>query len=107
MEAHEVIFCSQFWLAPDYYRTTVPSLCGRETEQWAGLEVICPGLPRTGTTSLASALATLLGGRTYHGWHTLFGPQEDVEFWLRVGEGRAADSEESLSPVSPMFITLE
>ena len=58
-----------------------------------GLRVICAGLPRTGTLSLKAALTSLLGGRCYHGFDTLFGSQEDVDFWVRVARDEAEDEE--------------
>ena len=58
-----------------------------------GLQVICAGLPRTGTLSLKAALTSLLGGRCYHGFDTLFGSQEDVDFWVRVARDEAEDEE--------------
>ena len=55
--------------------------------------MICAGLPRTGTLSLKAALTSLLGGRCYHGFDTLFGSQDDVDFWLRVARDEAEDEE--------------
>ena len=55
--------------------------------------MICAGLPRTGTLSLKAALTSLLGGRCYHGFDTLFGSQEDVDFWVRVARDEAEDEE--------------
>jgi len=58
-----------------------------------GLQVICAGLPRTGTLSLKAALTHLLGGRCYHGFDNLFGGQDDVDFWLTVANGSASDEQ--------------
>ena len=55
--------------------------------------MICAGLPRTGTLSLKAALTTLLGGRCYHGFDTLFGSQNDVDFWTSVANEEATDEE--------------
>ena len=38
-------------------------------------------------------LTSLLGGRCYHGFDTLFGSQEDVDFWVRVARDEAEDEE--------------
>ena len=75
-------------LATSYYKRTLRGIQnGESAEHSQGLEVICPGLPRTGTLSLKAALTQLLGGRCYHGFDTLFGSQEDVNFWLGVAKG--------------------
>merc|ERR1712123_516577 len=67
-------------LAPLYFKKTLRNIKSQEkVAKTRGLEVICPGLPRTGTLSLKSALTQLLGGRCYHGFDTLFGSQEDVK----------------------------
>jgi len=72
-------------LAPGYFKATFDEIKNKEQiRRSEGLQVICAGLPRTGTLSLKAALTSLLGGRCYHGFDTLFGSQEDVDFWVRV-----------------------
>ena len=81
-------------LAPRYFKSTFDDIKTHEQVQRSeGLRVICAGLPRTGTLSLKAALTSLLGGRCYHGFDTLFGSQEDVDFWLRVARDEAEDEE--------------
>ena len=81
-------------IAPQYFKSTFDDIKNQETLRTsAGLEVICAGLPRTGTLSLKAALTTLLGGRCYHGFDTLFGSQNDVDFWSSVARNQASDEE--------------
>ena len=56
-----------------------------------GVEMICVGLSRTGTSSLKAALSILLPGITYHGMDFLneINNPESYEFWLAMSEGRA------------------
>ena len=57
-----------------------------------GVEMICVGLSRTGTSSLKAALSILLPGITYHGMDFLneINNPESYEFWLAMSEGRAS-----------------
>ncbi|TWU73466.1 hypothetical protein ED733_005083 [Metarhizium rileyi] len=49
------------------------------------LQVIGAGLPRTGTSSFAAALAILLDGPVYHGGtQVLLGPEYEVKTWIRA-----------------------
>merc|ERR1711915_44417 len=81
-------------LAPTYFKKTFSDIRNEEKIiQSKGLEVICAGLPRTGTLSLKAALTHLLGGRCYHGFDTLFGSYEDVKFWTKVSKDTATDEE--------------
>jgi len=81
-------------LAPQYFKSTFGDIKNQEKlSRSEGLEVICAGLPRTGTLSLKAALTMLLGGRCYHGFDTLFGSQNDVDFWVRVANNQASDHE--------------
>ena len=56
-----------------------------------GVEIICVGLSRTGTSSLKAALSILLPGITYHGMDFLneINNPETYTFWLAMSEGRA------------------
>ena len=56
------------------------------------LQVIGAGLGRTGTSSLKSALETLLGGRCYH-MYELRGRPQDVPRWERALAGRTVEWE--------------
>ena len=57
-----------------------------------GVEVICVGLSRTGTSSLKAALSILLPGVTYHGMDFLneINDQQSYSFWSAMREGRAS-----------------
>ena len=35
----------------------------------------------------------ILGGRCYHGFDTLFGSQDDVDFWISVAKNQASDED--------------
>jgi len=50
------------------------------------IRVIGAGLPRTGTTTLKTALTALLGGRCYHMWEVFEHP-EDIGTWLAALDG--------------------
>jgi hypothetical protein len=54
------------------------------------LRVVGAGLPRTGTSSLKSALELLLGERCYH-MHELFRAPEDLPTWRAAIRGDAVD----------------
>ena len=56
----------------------------------AGVRVVGAGLGRTGTTSLAAALETLLGDRCYQ-MQTVFEKPEDVAGWRDAIRGRPPD----------------
>ena len=74
-------------IAPQYFKKTFDHIQQDESlARSEGLRVICAGLPRTGTLSLKAALTSLLGGRCYHGFDTLFGSQSDVDFWVSVSK---------------------
>jgi hypothetical protein len=60
------------------------------------LRVIGAGVGRTGTTSLHSALQTLLGGRCYH-MHEMFLRPDDIPVWHAAALGRMPDWDEFLS----------
>ncbi|TRY78754.1 hypothetical protein TCAL_09468 [Tigriopus californicus] len=49
-----------------------------------GFVVIGAGLPRTGTTSIRSALATLLNGSCYHMMCVAEGTRVEEDFWLKA-----------------------
>ena len=57
-----------------------------------GVEVICVGLSRTGTSSLKAALSILLPGVTYHGMDFLneINDESSFIFWSAMAEGRAS-----------------
>lgn len=48
------------------------------------MEVICPGLPRSGTESLQQALLKLGYDYTYHGWDVLFEEPNYMPGWVRL-----------------------
>ncbi|KAF3761839.1 hypothetical protein M406DRAFT_342540 [Cryphonectria parasitica EP155] len=51
----------------------------------AKLQVICAGLPRTGTASLSAALEVLLDGPVYHcGTQVFNGPERDIQTALEI-----------------------
>jgi len=60
-----------------------------------GLEVICVGLSRTGTSSLKAALSQLLPGRTYHAMDLLqeINDVETFNFWQKVSAETASKEE--------------
>ncbi|EHA25662.1 hypothetical protein ASPNIDRAFT_43922 [Aspergillus niger ATCC 1015] len=49
------------------------------------LQVICVGLPRSGTESLSRAL-TQLGFKTYHGWDIVFDEPPYAQGWAQLSE---------------------
>ncbi|PYH68031.1 sulfotransferase family protein [Aspergillus vadensis CBS 113365] len=49
------------------------------------LQVICVGLPRSGTESLSRAL-TQLGFKTYHGWDIVFDDPPYAQGWAQLAE---------------------
>ena len=57
-----------------------------------GVELICVGLSRTGTSSLKAALSILLPGITYHGMDYLneVNSRESHEFWTAMRDGTAS-----------------
>ena len=59
-----------------------------------GVEIICVGLSRTGTSSLKAALSILLPGITYHGMDFLneINDQQSSVFWEAMRSGRASTS---------------
>lgn len=48
------------------------------------MEVICVGLPRSGTESLQQALLTLGYNHTYHGWDIVYDEQIHSPGWVRL-----------------------
>jgi len=60
-----------------------------------GLEVVCVGLSRTGTSSLKAALSQLLPGRTYHAMDLLneINDVETFNFWKKLSEETATKEE--------------
>ena len=54
------------------------------------LRVVGAGVGRTGTSSLAAALTTLLGGTCYHFEEVIQHP-EHADFWLRATRGESVD----------------
>merc|ERR1711915_467250 len=90
----DIMEAKTFDIAPKYYKKILSDIRNEEKiSQSNGLEVICAGLPRTGTLSLKAALTHLLGGRCYHGFDIFFGSLEDVKFWTNVSKGTATDEE--------------
>ena len=59
------------------------------SEMSEGVEVICVGLSRTGTSSLKAALSILLPGVTYHGMDFLneINDESSFIFWSAMAEG--------------------
>ncbi|OOF90678.1 hypothetical protein ASPCADRAFT_519085 [Aspergillus carbonarius ITEM 5010] len=55
------------------------------------LQIICVGLPRSGTESLSLAL-THLGYTTYHGWDIVFDDPRYTERWARLAERKYSDA---------------
>jgi len=56
-----------------------------------GLQVICLGLSRTGTSSLKAALTTILKGKTYHAmdYLSLINNEESYNFWKSLKDESA------------------
>ena len=55
-------FFQTLHLTPAFFKKTFKDIKSHERKKGSkGLEVICPGLPRTGTLSLKAALTKLLG----------------------------------------------
>ena len=52
-----------------------------QKKNYDGMLVIGAGLPRTGTTTMKSALGTLLDGSCYHMVDNIHGTAVDREFW--------------------------
>lgn len=55
------------------------------------LQVIGPGVGRTGTNSLKLALERLLGGRCHHMWEVGADAERQVPLWTAAIEGRPVD----------------
>ena len=55
------------------------------------LEVIGPGVGRTGTNSLKVALERLLGGRCHHMWEVGADAERQIPLWTAAVEGRPVD----------------
>jgi len=69
--------------------------CFGEDGPGTGLEVICVGLSRTGTSSLKAALSQLLPGRTYHAMDLLqtINDVETFNFWKKLSDETASTKE--------------
>lgn len=48
------------------------------------MEVLCVGMPRTGTESLQHALLTLGYDHTYHGWDIIYERPNYAQQWVRL-----------------------
>jgi len=68
------------------------------------MEVICVGLPRSGTESLQQALLTLGYDHTYHGWDIVYDTQVHSPGWVRLARKKWFGPDTS-SPSSPATIT--
>ena len=60
-----------------------------QKKNYKGILVIGAGLPRTGTTTMKSALGTLLDGSCYHMVDHFNGTNLDIETWNKACEGKA------------------
>jgi hypothetical protein len=76
------------------------------------MEVICVGLPRSGTESLQQALLTLGYDHTYHGWDIIYDEQIHSPGWVRLARKKwfgpdlaLSSSSSSSSPPSSPTIT--
>ena len=65
----------------------------RYPPNYDGYVVIGAGLPRTGTMSMRAALQKLLNGPCYHMLEVFDGPEEDVDYWEKVLNGKVSDEE--------------
>lgn len=54
------------------------------------MEVLCVGMPRTGTESLQKALLTLGYDYTYHGWDVIFEEPNYSEQWARLARKKVS-----------------
>eukprot|EP00095_Tigriopus_kingsejongensis_P008978 maker-scaffold334_size202906-snap-gene-1.30 protein:Tk08978 transcript:maker-scaffold334_size202906-snap-gene-1.30-mRNA-1 annotation:"sulfotransferase family" len=66
---------------------------GRQKKNFDGFVVIGAGLPRTGTTTMKSALGTLLNGLVYHMVSVIDGPPAETDFWFRAIAGEVSQSD--------------
>lgn len=48
------------------------------------MEVLCVGLPRSGTESLQNALLTLGYDHTYHGWDIIYEQPNYAQQWVKL-----------------------
>lgn len=48
------------------------------------MEVLCVGLPRSGTESLQHALLTLGYDHTYHGWDIIYEQPNYAQQWVKL-----------------------
>lgn len=66
--------------------------------------VICAGLPRTGTASLAAALTLLLDGPVYHGGTQLFlGPPSEIQAAIQILNRWPSQSPTQLAAIDRLF----
>ncbi|OIW27920.1 hypothetical protein CONLIGDRAFT_682928 [Coniochaeta ligniaria NRRL 30616] len=93
---------SQFWhfLEKHIYALPSPPPPRKRTKP---MEVICVGLPRTGTESLQQALLTLGYDHTYHGWDIVYDEQIHSPGWVRLARKKwfGPDLSSPSSPSSP------
>lgn len=72
---------SWWWLVIEYlYQVPDPSPRSRTKP----MEVICVGLPRSGTESLQQALLALGYDHTYHGWNMIFDEECYCQGWVKL-----------------------
>ena len=64
-----------------------------QKKNYKGFVVIGAGLPRTGTTSMRSALGTLLDGSCYHMVDNVNGTKVDSDFWNKACDGKVTREE--------------
>ena len=61
------------------------------------LEVICVGLPRTGTESLQHALIRLGYDHTYHGWDIMFEEAHNMRGWGKLGRRKYLEGDSDIT----------
>ena len=63
---------------PHNFKQILLSTSPEEENATNGLEVVCVGLSRTGTSSLKAALSIILPGKTFHAMDFLNGINDEV-----------------------------
>ncbi len=93
---------SQIWHFLEKYVYAIPNP-PPPRKRTKPMEVICVGLPRSGTESLQQALLTLGYDHTYHGWDIVYDEQIHSPGWVALARKKwfGADLSSSSSPSSP------
>ncbi|KAK5943083.1 hypothetical protein PMZ80_004088 [Knufia obscura] len=76
---------SWYWHFLENHIYRIPQPPPRQRPANKPLQVICVGLPRSGTESLQHALLTLGYTHTYHGWDILFDQPYYAQEWAKLG----------------------